>query len=160
MFFITLSCAEYHWPDISRLLIDRLKLGGKEPEDYPVNPSDRGFVKLVNQYSIVVQEYFQKRVVLWLETAGKELFGIDHYWVRYEFAPGRGQIHAHLFAMSEDIGIFEQMAQDGKTSDGTKAKALRLAKYAEERLGMTASVAGGFDEIPVSKDGKGSPMRL
>ena len=44
--------------------------------------------KLLNEYSIVVQEFFQKRVTTWFETVGKTVFGINHFWIRYEFAPG------------------------------------------------------------------------
>ena len=28
---------------------------------------------------------------------------VRHHWVRYEFAPGRGQIHAHLLAMQQPV---------------------------------------------------------
>ena len=30
-FFITLSCAEYMWPDIKRLIIDRFTVAGLDP---------------------------------------------------------------------------------------------------------------------------------
>ena len=57
--------------------------------------------KHVNQYSIVVQEYFQERVKLWLQTVGRKVFRIQHHWLRYEFAPSRGQIHAHMLVISD-----------------------------------------------------------
>ena len=104
MFFITLSCAEYFWADVADLLHDRLEQAGLDPTDCKIgNPK---FVQLVNDHAIVIQEYFQHRVVSWLDTVGKAIFGIKHYWVRYEFAPGRGQIHAHLLAIPEDQDIY------------------------------------------------------
>ena len=53
----------------------------------------------VNDYSLNGQKFFIKRVKDWLNTVGKEVLGIEHYWGRFEIAKGRGQIHAHLLAI-------------------------------------------------------------
>jgi hypothetical protein len=99
-YFITLSCCEHYWSDIILLIKERLKLAGKdESECYVGSPK---MSQLLNDYAIVLQEYFQKQVEIWLKTVGKKVFDIAHYWVRYEFAPGRGQIHAHLHAISNE----------------------------------------------------------
>jgi hypothetical protein len=34
-----------------------------------------------------------------LENYAKEVFGIHHYYARFEFAKIRGQIHVHILAM-------------------------------------------------------------
>ena len=52
--------------------------------------------------TIVIQEYFQERVRKWPATVGKHVFKIKHYWLRYEFAPIRGQIHCHMLAITEN----------------------------------------------------------
>jgi hypothetical protein len=57
----------------------------------------------VDEYSIVIQEFFEKRVEIWLETVGHGVFDIKHYWLRYEFAPSRGQVHAHLLAICDSL---------------------------------------------------------
>ena len=102
-FFITLSCAKYFWPDVIDLLRDRLKLAHIDDKDcYKGSPK---LVQIVNDHSIVIQEYFQKRTITWLETVGKEILDIKHFWVRSEFAPGRGQIHAHLLAIPNNHDI-------------------------------------------------------
>ena len=101
-YFITLSCAEYMWPDIKRLIIDRFTVAGLDPPDL-----NKSFVQLVNDYTLIVQEYFQARVKLWLSTIGAEVFHIKHYWLRYEFAPSRGQIHAHMLAIHENPSVME-----------------------------------------------------
>ena len=64
-------------------------------------------VQIVNDYTIVVQEYVQQRVKIWLSTIGKKVFHIQYYWLRYEFAPSRGQIHAHMLAIHENPKVME-----------------------------------------------------
>ena len=91
--FITLSCAELMWPDIIDAVRERMRLAGEDDSEcYAGSPK---LTAIMNDYAVVVQEVFQQRVITWLETVGKEVFGIKHYWVRYEFAPGRGQIQGY-----------------------------------------------------------------
>lgn len=150
MFFITLSCAEYFWADVVDLLRDRLQIAGLDPSQCKIGGP--GFVQMVNDYSIVIQEYFQERVVEWLDSVGKSIFGIKHYWIRYEFAPGRGQIHAHLLAISEDQEVYK-IAHDiyrhgGGSSDSPEAdRAKLLANFAKEKFDLRASVDDDFDGI-------------
>ena len=132
-FFITLSCAEYHWKDIERLINERYRLAGQELPDFRKNR-----VQVINENTLVVQEYFQARTMDWLTTIGKQIFRIKHYWVRYEFAPSRGQIHAHLFAISDYMDIF-QMAF--KLRDDDEACAKFLAKWASEQFGLSCDVS-------------------
>jgi hypothetical protein len=56
-------------------------------------------VKAVNYYFIVIQEYFQARVTDFLENYAKQVFVIENYFDRFEFAKSRGQIHVHLLAV-------------------------------------------------------------
>ncbi len=37
-----------------------------------------------------------------MATVVKETLGIDHYWGRVEFAPGRGAIHLHIIGIARD----------------------------------------------------------
>ena len=53
-FFITLSCAEYFWPDVERLLNERLQLTGKGTKI-----TDKNRIKCTNEMTLVIQEYFQ-----------------------------------------------------------------------------------------------------
>ena len=147
MFFITLSCAEYFWPDVIRLLKQRTELAGQNWDE--LTPNSTGLVQLVNDYSIVIQEYFQRRVETYLNTVGSALLGIEHYWVRYEFAPGRGQIHAHLVATSKDRHLYSAMREDYAVNP--KKRVARLAAYASARFGLTATVSADFDDMIVRK---------
>ena len=140
--FITLSCAEYFWPDVIDLLRDRLQIAGEDCSQCEVG-SPR-LIQLVNDYTLVIQEYFQKRTEAWLETVGRAIFNIKHYWVRYEFAPGRGQIHAHLLAIPADHDIFtccHKLSQEGND------RAQTLSNWAFESFGLTASVDNDFEEL-------------
>ena len=137
MFFITLSCAEHYWPDIFRLIRQRLEIAGKDTS--ACYPGSNESSKLLNDYALVVQEYFQLRVKEWLDTVGKLVFGIKHYWVRYEFAPGRGQIHAHLLAISNDNSIYELCHNDLKKKNGNELRAKRLHEWSKEKFGLMAT---------------------
>ena len=59
--FVALSCAEYHWKDIARLLKERFWFPGivsprrPESKDRKINA-----VRNVNDFTIVVQKYFKK----------------------------------------------------------------------------------------------------
>ncbi len=109
-FFITLSCSEYYWPNIFRLLQDHLKY---TEQKYMTNEQiQKSVVQLVNQYSIVIQE-FKKRVHIFIETIGNFL-KIEHCWVRFEFAPSRGQIDSHLLAISHKSMMQQQYFKNKK----------------------------------------------
>ena len=120
-FFITLSCAEYHWPDIKRLIKERHEIAGLPDPDL-----EKSYVKLVNEYTYIVQEYFQKRVEIWLETVGKVVFKIKHYWLRFEFAASRGQIHAHMLAISDHNQAFQRC---NVFANGDKRKKSRVLEH-------------------------------
>lgn len=135
-YFITLSCCEHYWADIIQLLKERLKMSGENPDTCYVGSSKLS--QILNDYAIVVQEYFQKRVELWLEIVGKKILDIAHYYVRYEFAPGRGQIHAHLLAIIKDKTVLRLLHHDKQIS--TEKRDERLADWAEKTLGLTASM--------------------
>ena len=107
--------------------------------------------RILNEYAIVVQEYFQIRVKLWINTVGRIVFGIEHWWGRFEFTPGRGQIHIHLLATRKDQSILRLCFQDLKDKvNGKKNRDIRLAKWALQEFGLIASVEEGFDDIVIS----------
>lgn len=132
--FITLSCAEYFWPDIKRLLKERLKY-----TDVDTDAPDFNYLKATNDYTLVVQEYFQQRVEIWLETVGKNIFGIEYHWLRYEFAPSRGQIHVHMLAVS----CFNKIYNKVKDID-PENQATFLADMVQESFSLTASIENDY----------------
>ena len=43
----------------------------------------------------IVTSYFDARTVNYYATVMKELTQYDDFWIRYEFAKSRGEIHSH-----------------------------------------------------------------
>ena len=129
-FFITLSCAEYMWPDIKRLIIDRFTIAGLDVPDL-----DKSIVQIVNDYTLIVQEYFQDRIKIWLSTIGTKVFHIKHYWLRYEFAPSRGQIHAHMLAIHDNPQVMKPFYSN---KSNKKIQEEFLHKWMTGELGITA----------------------
>ena len=99
---MTLSCAEYYWPDLIRLLEERIKVESNDGSFPNLRENKTAVHNAVNNYSIVVQEYFHKRVQICLDTVGKKLYGIKHYLYRHKFAKGRGQIHTHMLCILDN----------------------------------------------------------
>ena len=140
--FITLSCAEYFWQDINRLLVNRFNFPDVQNPLTP-NAQDGRYntVKNVNDMTIVVQEYFQKRIKNWLDKIGKPIFKILEYWLRFEFAPTRGQIHCHMLAITEHNQLLKlAMDKFGSVKNMTDF----LAEWMQKSFGMTAELP----EIP------------
>jgi hypothetical protein len=125
-YFVTFSCAEYWWDDIRRLIIDRFECAGLQPPEF----HDLTKVRIINDFTIVVQEYFQLRVEEWLNTVGTSVFRIKHYWGRFEFAPSRGQIHLHLLAIADFKTFFSLLS----SIDDPVVKAQTLASWAKSQL--------------------------
>jgi len=58
--FMTLSCAEYFWPDLKRLLEHYIYITEGTKVDLDVNLHK--LHQALNDYTIIVQEFFQIRV--------------------------------------------------------------------------------------------------
>jgi hypothetical protein len=149
--FMTLSCAEYFWPDMIRLLEERTwiaegkkLLGGKRVFgdgriiDFTENRADRN--KAVNDHALTVQHFFIKRTEDFLNTVGKNLFGIEHYWGRMEFAKGRGQIHLHLLGILNKDATRDVQAELNNGNGSSNDHANAISSWAEKTFGMTASI--------------------
>jgi hypothetical protein len=103
----------------------------------------------LDEYSIVIQEFFQKRVEIWLETVGHSVFDIKHYWLRYEFAPSRGQIHAHLLAI---CGYYSVNVAMHRLKGNKEAQAKFLQSWSKKAYSYTAEVKQNFDELNIDKE--------
>jgi hypothetical protein len=111
---------------------------------YIVAKSTTGKTSIVNKFTLVIQEYFQERVKAWLETVGKRLLGIKHHWLRYEFAPSRGQIHAHMLVICDNK---EVMRQCRARKHDTQQLARYLSSWLADTLGMTANINPEYAQI-------------
>ena len=75
---MTLSCAEYFWPDLKKLLEHYIYITEGTKVDLDVNLHK--LHQALNDYTIIVQEFFQICIEEFLKTIGLEVFGIKHYW--------------------------------------------------------------------------------
>ena len=153
--FLTLSCAEYYWPDLIRLLEERIKMDNPAGECPDLKNDKSAMIKAANDYSIVVQEYFIQRVQIWMDTVGKKLFKIKHYWYRYEFAKGRGQIHAHMLCICDNQHIMREAYRAREDKD---KQVEILANYMRDTFNLTAMHPGiTVDNNVINYDQVGPP---
>lgn len=148
--FFTLSCAEYFWPDMIRLLEDRIWIAegchrnGPGAKTYrngkviDLTTDRKARNKAVNDYSIVIQQFFIKRTEDFLDTIGKKILGIKHYWLRFEFAKGRGQIHAHILVILKKEIQVNLQNQVNSAKGNRQREANLIADWAKQQFGMTA----------------------
>lgn len=139
--FLTMSCAEYWWDDLALLLIERLK-HSEDAEKAQKLKDDMKNIKLraffIDKYTAIVQEYFQMKVDNWMETVGKNVFGITAYYSRFEFAKGRGQIHVHILACSKDHLLILPFGEAWKESK--KRGVEILSDLVRKRYQMTCEI--------------------
>ncbi len=58
--------------------------------------------KAAKKYPLFVNKFFKKRVQSFIKNVLTKALGIEHYWGRVEFTPGRGQIHLHMLDIAAD----------------------------------------------------------
>ncbi len=59
------------------------------------------------RHPLFVNEYFMRRAKSFMATVIKTALGIEHYWGRVEFAPGRRVIHLHIVAIANDMAYLQ-----------------------------------------------------
>jgi hypothetical protein len=151
-FFITLSCAEYHWKDIERLINDRCIKGGLDIPDW-----NKGRSMIINDWTVVVQEYFQECLNLWMETVGKKLMKIQYHWICFEFAPSQGLVHAHFLAICDCKDIITACHE---LKDNKEELALFLSQWLEDSLGMTALVQDLEGNLDIDRENHPSTIKF
>jgi hypothetical protein len=109
IFFIG-SCAEYHWPEIHRVLLNALEHAGNVAQANAIRPlaegraaTNKGLVHTTLNENLVIQnEVFLLRTNAWFKIVMGEGLGFEEHWRRYEFAKSRGAIHFHALAWSQE----------------------------------------------------------
>lgn len=135
--FLTLSCAENWWPELTELIADMEDQCGNTSQAKSVR--ENNFTEIcisVKRYPLLVNQFFLMRTKEFMKTVVKDGLDIPHYWGRVEFAPGRGQIHLHLLCIGKNQSYLKDY-HDAKTE---AKKTQVLNQYATEILDMTADV--------------------
>jgi hypothetical protein len=135
--FITLSCAEFWWPDLRRIVAHMERLNGNNEQADDIEKNKLGAISVsVRKYPLLVSEFFMIRGTLFIETVLKKMIDLDYYWGRVEFAPGRGQIHLHILAIMKDKAFLHRFYNANSIDEKTNV----LESYVTETLGMTADI--------------------
>ena len=92
--------------------------------------------KSAKKFPLFVNDFFMKRLRKFMKEVMKEALGIEHYWGRVEFAPGRGQIHVHMLGIAKNKAYLN----DFYKAQTMKEKAMVVERYAKEHLDMTADI--------------------
>ena len=92
--------------------------------------------KAARRYPLFVNDFFMKRAKSFIKNVMNKALGIEHYWGRVEFAPGRGQIHLHMLGIAKNKAYLKDFYKAKSMED----KAAVVDKYAREKLDMTADV--------------------
>ena len=147
--FLTFSCAEFWWKDLLNLICKRC-VGTEDENDaktFQLSPDSKegknARYRLVEKYSAIVQEYFQMRLDNWMKTIGKRVFGIKYSFIRYEFAKGRGQIHAHIVAITYDQSITKTFHDAWKKRTEREKAGQLVGTLVRERYDLTAEKPEG-----------------
>ncbi|KAK3932747.1 52 kDa repressor of the inhibitor of the protein kinase [Frankliniella fusca] len=107
--FLTLSAADYHWPDLFRILAP----------DKDVNSlSEKERRLLIQQNPILVDQFFLKRVEAFFENFLIPKFNIKDYWFRVEYQHrGSPNVHGVLWLQdAPDVLNIEQIDSDLATN--------------------------------------------
>ena len=89
--FIAGSCAEFQWPDLLGRLEGQIPQANGDVADLRED-SVRRF-QAAQDRSLLVQQFSQARLDLYIKEVLAPVFGVNHFWRRYESAKSRGQIH-------------------------------------------------------------------
>jgi hypothetical protein len=87
----------------------------------------------------------------------RKLLGIKHYWLRFEFAPSRGQIHAHMLVICDNTDVLKHCQK----MKGNRPKIAKfLASWLGDTLGMMASInSSRYAKLELKKEPHPSMLR-
>uniref|UniRef100_A0A158P537 ATP-dependent DNA helicase n=1 Tax=Tetranychus urticae TaxID=32264 RepID=A0A158P537_TETUR len=83
--FFTLSAADYHWPDLFRLL---------SPDNDSNLLSERERIELMHKNPLITSWFFRRRAETFIDKVLKKIYPVNDLWYRYEWQ-WRGSPHIH-----------------------------------------------------------------
>jgi hypothetical protein len=145
-FFLTGSCAEFHWTPLIKLLQSQLQQNGDDTDIVNDLVARR---RVVKQYSNVVCTFFHLKTEAFIEEVLKPVYGMADYYIRFEYAASRGQIHFHMLAYRADRlphGLLQEKAIAAGTDFTRKDWETALGQWFQD-MGFTAQHPGGSEEV-------------
>ena len=117
--FLSASCAEFHWHQLLAYLAQHVFAVEGAGADgcnarWREAPTAEEFQALrrqkLNEYTHIVTTFFEQRADGFLKEVLLPMLDIDVYYMIFEFADGRGQIHFHLLAwLKRRAGLHTRM---------------------------------------------------
>ena len=105
-FFISASCAEFHHADLARVIAQAVAMKPQadswETILEKMNLDEKFRRSLVRKYSGIVCEYFTLKTRQFLAAVLGPVFDLFQFFLRFEFAKGRGTIHFHMLGYRDD----------------------------------------------------------
>lgn len=123
-FFCTITMAEFKDPILHAHLNAYIRASGGQPMNFN---EPKNVVKAIMAFPQVIMNYFQTRVEDFLVLMQKH-YDLEDYWLRFEWTPGRGAIHAHWVGWTK-----------GKKGHRILYIAMQLQKNKEETAEMFAN---------------------
>ena len=150
-FFMTLSAADTHWPDL-QLLLKRHE-EGELPPGAEIDDAGRNGRVVRNPH--MVGAFFVKRVkTFFCEVIGKEI--LVHYWLIFEWQM-RGTIHCHCLLWLKDCPFddVEYIVKHGTEEDKSE-----LLKYYDEYISAWNPCSLTFDQLTHLKENDPTNQQL
>ena len=69
--------------------------------------------KVSKKYPLYVNNFFMMCAQSFMKEIMKGALGIDHYWGRIEFAPGRSQIHLYMLGIARYCAYLNDYGEQG-----------------------------------------------
>ena len=108
--FVSCSMAEYHWPEVGRLLHEVLVDVGDceraakiKPMQSGGKPDKNALGQLVREYTGVLNELFAARAEAFVQIVLRQGLGFSDFWYRIEFSKLRAQAHLHGLFWHDDL---------------------------------------------------------
>ena len=135
-YFCTGSCAEFYFKPLRRILSQYI--AKTKNIDVDLNDKSRLF-EAIQDNGHLVGHYFDLRTQAYFREVMGTVFNVECYWYRQEFAKSRGMIHWHGLCWRKDRephNLMHRALQEGLSGEEW---ASRLAEWATNQLGLTAS---------------------
>ena len=147
-FFISGSCAEFHHASLASLIAEAesRKPGARSAQEISEQmKTDENYRRsLVKKHSLLVCRYFEIKTRQFIDSVLDPALDIIDYFLRFEFAKGRGQIHLHLLGIRRDR-LPHTLFQE---ADGNFEKFERLLLEFLEGLGFDCRAPAGAWPAP------------
>ena len=123
-----------------------LTIYSKQTSGEDLDPNDKyTYFQILQKNTHIVAKYFDLRTLSYFKHVMGPLFGVNSYWYRQEFAKSRGMVHWHGLCWCKDRKPHNLMYEVLKYGLSDEICAEKLAKWATDKFGMTASHPAGSD---------------